>query len=110
MLVCLLLYAYCVGVFSSRQIAWACERHLAFMAMVGQDRPDLRTISDVRQRHLEACKDILVQGIRLAGAAGWVQLGNVSTDGTNSQGHASRHQAMRSGYMQKAMERLREEI
>ena len=30
MMVCLLLYAYCVGVFSSRTIALACERHLAF--------------------------------------------------------------------------------
>ena len=46
MMVCLLLYAYCVGVFSSRKIALACERHLAFMAIVGQERPDFRTISD----------------------------------------------------------------
>src|SRR5437762_3879692 len=36
MMVCLLLYAYCVGVFSSRKIALACERNLAFVAIVGQ--------------------------------------------------------------------------
>src|SRR2546427_5525850 len=48
MMVCLLLYAYCVGVFSSRKIALACERNLAFIAIVGQDRPDFRTISDFR--------------------------------------------------------------
>ena len=48
MLVCLLLSADCVGVFASRKIAVACERHLAFRALVGQDRPDLRTSSDVR--------------------------------------------------------------
>src|SRR5262249_28882381 len=48
MMVCLLLYAYCVGVFSSRKIALACERNLAFLAIVGQDRPDFRTISDFR--------------------------------------------------------------
>ncbi len=35
MMVCLLLYAYCVGVFSSRKIARACERNLAFIAIVG---------------------------------------------------------------------------
>jgi transposase len=45
MMVCLLLYAYCVGVFSSRKIALACERHLAFLAMVGPERPDFRTLS-----------------------------------------------------------------
>ena len=49
MMVCLLLYAYSVGVFSSRKIALACERNLAFMAIVGKDRPDFRTISDFRK-------------------------------------------------------------
>jgi len=39
-----------------------------------------------------------------------VKLGNVSTDGTNIQGHASRHKAMSDGSMHKAVERWREEI
>jgi transposase len=110
MMVCLLLYAYCVGVFSSRKIALACERNLAFIAIVGQDRPDFRTISDFRKRHLEACKDVFVQVVRLAGEAGLVKLGNVSTDGTKIQGNASRHKAMSYGDMTKEVERLREEI
>src|SRR5467141_162481 len=110
MLVCLLLYAYCVGVFSSRKIALACERNLAFIAIVGQDRPDFRTISDFRTLHLEVLKDVFVQVIRLAGAAGLVKLGNVSTDGTKIQGNASRHKAMSYGYMKKEVERLREDI
>jgi transposase len=110
MMVCLLLYAYCVGVFSSRKIALACERNLAFVAIVGQDRPDFRTISDFRKLHLEAFKDVFVQVVRLAAETGLVKLGNVSTDGTKIQGNASRHKAMSYGYMQKAVERLREEI
>jgi len=110
MMVCLLLYAYCVGVFSSRKIAWACERNLAFIAIVGQERPDFRTISDFRQQHLEAFKEVFVQVVRLAGEAGLVRLGNVSTDGTKIQGNASRHKAMSYGYMKKEVERLREEI
>src|SRR5882672_8456360 len=110
MMVCLLLYAYCVGVFSSRKIALACERNLAFIAIVGQDRPDFRTISDFRKLHLEAFKDVFVQVIRLAGEAGLVKLGNVSTDGTKIQGNASRHKAMSYTYMQKEVERLREDI
>src|SRR6185503_14651887 len=110
MMVCLLLYAYCVGVFSSRKSAWACERNLAFLAIVGQERPDFRTISDFRKLHLEAFKDVFVHVVRLAGEAGLVRLGNVATDGTKIQGNASRHKAMSYGYMQKAVERLREEI
>src|SRR5262247_1386328 len=110
MMVCLLLYAYCVGVFSSRKIALACERNLAFLAIVGTERPDFRTISDFRKQHLEAFQDVFVHVVRLARAAGLVKLGNVSTDGTKIQGNASRHKAMSSGYMQKAVERRREEI
>src|SRR5437867_1586369 len=70
MMTCLLLYAYCVGVFSSRKIAKACERNLAFLAIVGEERPDFRTISLFRKTHLEASADVFVQVLRLAKAAG----------------------------------------
>jgi len=110
MMVCLLLYAYCVGVFASRKIAQACERTLAFLAIVGADRPDFRTISDFRKRHLTAFCDVFVEVLRIAGEAGLVKLGNVSTDGTKLQGHASRHKAMSYGSMKKEVERIREEI
>jgi transposase len=110
MMVCLLLYAYCVGVFSSRKIAQACERNLAFIAIVGQERPDFRTISDFRKLPLEAFKDVFVQVLRIAGEAGMVKLGNVATDGTKIQGNASRHKAMSYVYMPKEVDRLREDI
>ncbi len=97
MMVCLLLYAYCVGV-------------LAFLAIVGADRPDFRTISDVRTRPLTAFCDVFVAGLRIAGEAGVVKLGNGSTDGSTLPGHASRHKAMSSGSMKKEVERIREEI
>src|SRR2546427_5743330 len=96
--------------FSSRTIALACERNLAFLAIVGQERPDFRTISDFRTLHLEAFKDVFVRVVHLAAEAGWVKLGNVATDGTKIQGNASRHKAMSYGYMQKEVERLREDI
>jgi transposase len=110
MMVCLLLYAYCVGVFSSRKIARACERNLAFIAIVGTDRPDFRTLRDFRKLPLAAFCEVFVQVLRIAGEAGLVKLGNVSTDGTKLQGNASRHKAMSYGDMQKEVERLREEI
>src|SRR5437773_1368159 len=110
MMVCLLLSASCVGVLSSRKIAWACERNLACMAIVGQERPDFRTISDFRQQPLEPFKAVCVQVVRLAGAAGLVQVGKVATDGTTIQGNAARHKAMRYGSRKKAVERVREAI
>jgi Transposase DDE domain len=77
---------------------------------VGPERPDFRTISDFRKLHLEAFKDVFVQVVRLAAAAGLVQLGNVAIDGTKIQGNASRHKAMSYGYMKKEVERLREDM
>ena len=110
MMVCLLLYAYCVGVFSSRKIAQACERNLAFIAIVGTERPDFRTISDFRKLHLAAFREVFVQVLRIAGEAGMVKLGNIATDGTKIQGNASRHKAMSYGYMRQEADRLREDI
>lgn len=109
-MVCLLLYSYCIGVFSSRKIALACERNLAFLAIVGEDRPDFRTISDFRKIHLDAFADVFVEVLRLAAAAGMVRLGNVAIDGTKLPGNASRHKAMSYGYMNKDELRLRGEI
>jgi hypothetical protein len=99
-----------VGVFSSRKIAQACERNLAFIAIVGQERPDFRTLSDFRKLPLEAFKDVFVQVLRVAGEAGLVQWGNIATDGTKIQGNASRHKAMSYGYMRKEADRWREDI
>ena len=84
--------------FSDRKIAQACERNLAFIAIVGEDRPDFRTISDFRKLHLEAFCDVFVAVLRIAAESGLVKLGNVSTDGTEIQGTASRHKAMSYGY------------
>src|SRR5712691_11543293 len=109
-MVCLLLYGYAVGVYSSRKLTCACERNLAFLAIVGEDRPDFRTISDFRKIHLDAFQDVFVQVLRLAGTLGMIRLGNLATDGSKFPGNASRHKAMSYGYMKKEQERLQQEI
>src|SRR5712671_4532846 len=109
-MVCLLLYAYCVGVYSSRKIALAGERNLAFLAIVGDERPDFRTISDFRKLHVTAFAAVFIEVLRLAKELGMVKLGNLATDGTKMPGNASRHKAMSYGYMLKEEERLQAEI
>ena len=110
MMTCLLLYAYSVGVYSSRKIALACERNLAFLAIVGEDRPDFRTISDFRKIHLDAFQEVFLDVLRLAKEVGMIRLGNLATDGSKFPGNASRHKAMSYGYMNKEEERLQQEI
>src|SRR5919107_4672390 len=52
MMVALLLYAYCRGVYSSRQIARACEERVDFMAVTGPQRAGFRTGAAFRRRPL----------------------------------------------------------
>jgi transposase len=82
MMVALLLYAYCLGVRSSRQIERLCERDVAFRVEAGNLRPDHATIARFRQRHSEALKGLFTDILRLCKEAGLVKVGVVALDGT----------------------------
>jgi transposase len=110
MMVALLLYGYSRGVYSSRQLARACEERVDFMAVTGLNRPDFRTISDFRKRHLAALSDLFLQVLRLCQAAGLVRLGHVAMDGTKLKANASRHKAMSYGRMKQAEPKLAAEV
>ena len=110
MMVTLLLYAYCRGVFSSRRIMQACQERATFRVIVQEDVPDFRTISDFRKLHLEELEDLFVAVLRLCQKAGLVKLGHVALDGTKIKANASRHKAMSYERMQQEQKRLRKEI
>src|SRR6201988_1770788 len=99
MMVALLLYAYSRGVYSSRQIARGCEERLDFQAVTALNRPDFRTISEFRRRHLDALSGLFVQVLKLCQRAGLVELGHVALDGTKMKANASKHKAMSYGRM-----------
>lgn len=110
MMVALLLYAYSRGAYSSRKIAQACEERVDFMAVTAMNRPDHRTITRFRRRHLKALGDLFVQVLKLCRAAGLVKLGHVALDGTKMQANASVHKAMSYGRMREAEKRLKAEV
>src|SRR5262245_3325097 len=74
MMVALLLYAYCPGVRSSRQIERLCQRDVAFRVVAGNLRPDHATIARFRQRHTEALKGLFTDILRPCPQAGLVPL------------------------------------
>lgn len=110
MMVALLLYGYSRGVYSSRRLAQACEERVDFMAVTGLNRPDFRTISDFRRRHLKALSDLFVQVLKLCQTAGLVKLGHVAVDGTKLKANASRHKAMSYGRMRTTEPKLAAEV
>ncbi len=110
MMVALLLYAYSRGVYSSRRIARACEERLDFQAVTALNRPDFRTISEFRRRHLAALAELFVQVLALCRRAGLVGLGHVAVDGTKLRANASKHKAMSYGRMGPAGAELAAEV
>ena len=110
MMVAVLLYGYSCGVYSSRRIARGCEERVDFMAVSGMQRPDFRTISDFRKRHLGALAGLFKQVLALCREAGLVKLGHVSLDGTKIKANASKRKAMSYGRMVKAEAKLEAEV
>ncbi|MGH9668559.1 MAG: IS1182 family transposase [Terriglobales bacterium] len=110
MMVTLLLYAYGMGVYSSRRMEKLCERDAAFRVIVGEDVPNFRTISDFRKIHLAGLQELFTQVLKLCRAAGLLRVGLVSLDGSKVKANASRHKAMSYEYMQKDEQRLQQEI
>jgi transposase len=106
----LLLYAYAVGIPSSRKIAQRCEEDLAVRVLTANQTPDFRTISDFRQRHLDALTDLFVQVLQVCQRAGLVKFGVVALDGTKVRAQASKHKAMSYGRMQTELPRLEAEV
>jgi len=110
MLVALLLYGYSRGIYSSRQLARACEERVDMMAVTGLNKPDFRTISDFRKRHLPALQQLFIQVLRLCQAAGLVKLGHVAVDGTKLRANASKHKAMSYKHMVSQEPKLAAEV
>lgn len=110
MLLTVLLYGYCVGVFSSRKLAARCETDVAFRVLSGGALPDFRTLADFRKRHLPAMERLFLEVLRLCREAGLVKVGHLSLDGSKYRANASQHKAMSYGRIQETEPKLEAEI
>lgn len=99
MLTKVLVYAYCVGVFSSRKIQRRLLEDIPFRVLAAGNTPDFRTIADFRKRHLTALQGLFEQVLRLAREVGVPRVGRVAIDGSKVQANASKHKAMSYGRM-----------
>ncbi len=106
----IVLYGYCVGVRSSREIERACTDVVAFRWLATQQAPDFRSIGRFRERHLAALANVFLQALQLCQAAGMVSLGKVALDGTKIPANASRHKAMSYARLSAKQKVLAEEI
>jgi transposase len=110
MMVSLLLYAYCVGVPSSRKIEKRTFEDVAFRVITADQHPDHVRISEFRRRHLKALGGLFLQVLRLCREGGLVKLGHVALDGTKMKANASKHKAMSYERMKKDEKELKSKV
>jgi transposase len=110
MMVKVLIYAYCIGVFASRRIEKRLAEDIAFRVLAAGNTPDFRTLSDFRKIHRKAVAGLFEQVLHLARKAGAIKLGRVAIDGSKVKANASKHKAMSYGRMKEKEGELQEEV
>jgi transposase len=110
MMVAVWIYAYSVGVRSSRRVERALVEDIAFRFLSGNQQAKYWAINQFRTRHREALSEVFVQSVRLAERAGLVSLEHVAIDGSKVKAAASKHKAMSYARMQEEEQRLLREI
>ena len=88
-MISLLLYAYCRGISSSREIERRCQLDLGFRIVSAQQMPDHTTIARFRRDFITQLGQLFVQILELCAQAGLLKLGRVALDGTKMQANAS---------------------
>lgn len=94
LLLALLFYGYATGVFSSRKIEKSTYESLPFRFVAGGLHPDHDTLAHFRKTFRAEIKELFVQVLLLAQAAGYLKLGNISVDGSKVHANASKSQAV----------------
>jgi transposase len=106
----LMLYAYCVGIFSSRRIERATFEDVAFRVLAAGQHPHFTTVNQFRLQHRSALAGLFEQVLKLCRKAGLLKIGRVALDGTKVQANASKHKAMSYERMGSEEVRLQTEI
>jgi transposase len=89
MMLAVLLYAYCTGQRSSRQIERRLVEDVAYRVVAANQRPDHATLARFRRRHESAIAALFGQVLGLCVKAGLVDSGVVAIDGTKVAANAS---------------------
>ncbi len=110
MMLAVWVYAYALGVRSSRRVERALYEDVGFRLVSGNQQPNFWTLNNFRTLHRDRLSEVLVETVRLAKAMGLVKLGQVAIDGTKVKANASKHSAMSYKRMVEEEARLKAEI
>ncbi len=110
MMLKVIIYAYSLGIYSSRRIAQELKTDTAFMFLSGLQAPDFRTICLFRTQHAAILPDLFVEVVRLCASLGMVGLGHIAFDGTKLKANAALRQSRDRGSLDKEIECIKEQV
>lgn len=83
------LYAYILGMTSSRRLEQRIREDLAFRYLAAGAQPDYWALNEFRKRHGRALNDVFTQVVELARSMGMGKLGHVAIDSTRIAANAA---------------------
>jgi transposase len=104
------LYAYALGVTSSRRIEQRLHEDLGFRLLAGHHKPDHWTLNEFRKRHPKALNDVFTQVVEAARRLGMGQLGRVAIDSTRVAANASPDRSNSREQLRRERARVRQRI
>jgi transposase len=104
------LYAYALGVTSSRRIEQRIHEDLGFRFLAGGWKPDHWTLNEFRRRHPKALNDVFTQVLEAARRLGMARLGSVAIDSTKVKANASADRSSSGQDLRRERARLRQRI
>jgi len=91
MLLKVIIYGYCVKVYSSRKLEQGVNQDITFMWIAGMNRPDHRTINDFRKELKDTIEDIFKEVLEHMLEEKYVKLENLFVDGSKFQADARKY-------------------
>lgn len=110
LIVAILIFAYCQGVFSSQKIEKRCHEDLSFMFIAQMNCPNFGVLSDFRKNHGNFFQDCFKQTVKLAMELKLASLGHISLDGSRFKADTSKYKAMSYGRLKAKEQTLCAEI
>lgn len=110
MMVKVLVYAYMIGIRSSRKIDALLQDSLVFMYLSGRQTPDFRTICRFKGEHEKKLEEILNQVVEICVKLGMVGGKNVFYDGTKIKANASVKNSKSKEKIEEEIEELKKEV
>jgi transposase len=112
MLLALLVYSYCTGQFSSRQIERASHSDVAVRFLCANTHPDHDTLCTFRRKNGALLQRAFAQILEMAARCGVFKVGQVTVaiDGTKVLANASKHAAVSYGHAEQKLQELDLEI